>query len=147
FEKLCSGELTTEELVEEVERRDNDIKEANKREAKEAEKIQKRQDEAEARSRELARKAAEMHENGDLPPFYRARGGDGVFDEKEMKRRARERDPWDDVPYYGDEQPPKEMKAEPESKAENKAPAEEAENKAPVEKDQDAGSTDNKPEE
>ena len=138
FEKLCSGELTTEELVDEVERRDNDIKEANEREAKEAEKIQKRQDEAEARSRELARKAAEMHENGDLPPFFRPKAGDGAFDEKEMKRRAKERDPEDDVPYYGDDIPEKKPAAK---KAEE--PAEEK----PVDDTDKTDSPDDKPEE
>ena len=51
FEKLYSGELTVEELVQDVEKRDSDIRDANEREAREAEKIQKRQEEAERRSR------------------------------------------------------------------------------------------------
>ena len=97
FEKLYSGEMTAEELVKDVEQRDSDIRKANEEEAREAEAIQKTIEEAERRSRELAEKAARMHEVDDLPPFYR-RGDSSIFDEQELKKKARDYREEDDLP-------------------------------------------------
>ena len=143
FEKLYSGELTVEELVQDVEKRDSDIRDANEREAREAEKIQKRQEEAERRSRELAEKAAKLHRNNDMPPFYRT-DNVGLFDEKELKRKARTRDPEDNVRYYDEEEPVKTQR--PEEKPEAKAAAEAPENQADKAPDTTAGGTPQTPE-